>query len=82
MHWLTTQNNVATERHNDTKEEIEVVDDSVRILYKMISKVNSDLSIIPVQPELILSTDDNMNYNFEGKCEENDVLRLVGRKVL
>ena len=48
----------------------------------MISKVNIDLSIIPVQPELILSTDDNRNYNFEGKGEENDVLRLVGRKVL
>ena len=33
----------------------------------MVSKINGDLKIIPVQPELIFSTGDTVNYIFEDK---------------
>ena len=48
----------------------------------MISKVNGDLPIRPVRPELIFSTDDTVNYIFEGKGTVNDCFRLVGTKAL
>ena len=52
------------------------------MLFNMVSKVNGDLLIRPVRPELIFPTDDTVNYVFEGKGIVNDCVRLVGTKAL
>ena len=48
-----THYDIATEIDHDIEKEMEEADEGVKMLFKMISKVNGDLPIRPVRPELI-----------------------------
>ena len=55
----------------------------VRMLYRMVGQAyGNDVPIIPVRPEMILSTDDTVQYIFEGKGVGTDLFRLVASKAL
>ena len=59
------------------------VSDGVKMLYKMVCEAyGNDVPILPVRPELILSTDDTVQYIFEGKGELNNLFRLVSSKAI
>ena len=47
----------------------------VTMLYKMISNIYSNVSIFPLKPQYILSTDDTVLYMFEGKEKKEEKIR-------
>ena len=52
-----------------------------QLMYRMVAKAyGKDVPIIPVRPEMILSTDDTVQYIFEGKGQKKDLFRLVASK--
>ena len=59
------------------------VPDGVKLLYRLVGRTyGNDVPIIPVRPEMILSTDDTVQYIFEGKGAGKDLFRLVASKAL
>ena len=57
------------------------VPDGVKLLYRLVGKAyGDDVPIIPVRPEMILSTDDTVGYIFEGKGAGTDLFKLVASK--
>ena len=54
----------------------------VQLIYNLISKTYGDLPIIPVLPCMIFSTDDTVNYIYEGEGKKEDVFRLVSNNAL
>ena len=49
--------------------------DGVKLFYRLVGKAyGNDIPIIPVRPEMILSTDDTVQYIFEGKGAGKDLL--------
>ena len=71
-----------TEIQHKVEKEVREEDEGVKMLYSMISKSHNNLPIFPIRPELVLSTDDTVNYIFDGKSEEKDLFRLVSTKAL
>ena len=51
--------------------------DGVKLLYKLVSEVYGNLPIFAVKPELLFSTNDTVNYIYEGKGKQKYVFRLV-----
>ena len=46
-------------------------------MFKLMQKVHNDAPLFVVRPELIFSTDDTVQYAFEGKGVKKDSFRLV-----
>ena len=61
---------------------MKVADEGVSILYKLISKLYNNLPILPVKPELFFSTDDTVNYIYNGLGNDKDEFRLVASKLI
>lgn len=55
---------------------------SKRVLFfhNIISELFDTMQIQVVRPELLLSTDDTVNYIYKCKCKEKNVFRLVASK--
>ena len=56
--------------------------EGVRFLYKKVSQHHNYLPIFAVRPELLFSTDDTVNYIYEGKGKGKDQFSLVASKAL
>ena len=52
----------------------------VLVFHNIISELFDTMQIQVVKPELILSTDDTVNYIYKGKCKEKNAFRLVASK--
>ena len=48
--------------------------------HKVVTKIYGNLPVLLILPELILSTDDTVNYMYEGKGSYNGIFRLVASK--
>ena len=73
---------ICDEGQLEIKTEMRDAPDGVELLYKLVSDVYGNLPIFAVKPELLFSTDDTVNYIYEGKGETKDVFRLVASKAL
>ena len=51
-------------------------------MYEMVRKSYGNLPIMAVKPHLVLSTDDTVNYIFEGTSSGKEEFRLVGSNSL
>ena len=80
----STHYDVATEIQADLEKDMksDELPEGVKKLFKMISKAHDNLPLIPVIPALVISTDDTVNYVFEGEGTKEEKFRLVGTKSL
>ena len=54
-----------------------VADEGINLLYKSVSEFYNNLPTLPVKPELVFSTDDTVNYIYDGFGNNKDEFRLV-----
>ena len=64
------------------KSDMKVADEGVLLLYKLVSKLYNNLPILLVKPELLFSTDDTVNYIYDGLGNDKDEFRLVTSKTI
>ena len=75
-----THYEVVTEKSSDVEKDIGKFSIGVKKLYKVVTKIFGNLPVFQFFPELILSTDDTVDYIFEGKGSDNGIFRLVASK--
>ena len=56
---------------------MKVADEGVLLLYKLVSKLYNNLPILPVKPELIFSTDNTINYIYDGLGNDKDEFPII-----
>ena len=76
----TTHYEVVSEISSDVEKEIGKSILGVKKLYKVFTQIYGNLPVFPILPELILSTDDTVNYNFEGEGSGNVRFRFFSSK--
>ena len=59
---------------------MKVADEGVSLFYKLVSKLYNNSPILPVKPELLFSTEDTVNYIYDGLDNDKDESRLVASK--
>ena len=78
-----THYDVTTTKNISLNKNILRAPEGVKILYDMIcNHYEKNMPISNIRPELILSTDDTVNYIFEGKGTKEQSFRLVASKAL
>ena len=75
-----TNYEVFSETRSDVEKGIRKVSIGLKKLHKVVTKIYDNLPVFPIHPELILSTDDTVNYILEGKGGKNGIFRLVASK--
>ena len=66
---VTTHYKVCDNVDSSLEKGINQVSDGIEILYRITRKAYDDLSIRPVKPQYLYSTDDTIYYVFKGKGE-------------
>ena len=61
-----TQYEVVSETSIDVEKDIRKASIGVKKLHKVVTKIYGNLTVFHTLPELILSTDDTVNFIFEG----------------
>ena len=74
--------NVSTDFLREVENDMKVADEGVSLLYKLASKLYNNLPILPVKPELMFSTDDTVNFVYDGLGNDKDKCRLVTSKAI
>ena len=59
---------IPTEFQRKVENDMKVADGGVSLLYKLVSKLYDNLPILPIKLELMFSTDDTVNYVYDGIC--------------
>ena len=59
---------------------MKVADEGVSLLHKLVYNLYNNFHILPVKLELMFSTDDTVNYIYDGLGNDNDEFRLVALK--
>ena len=77
-----THYDVSTPETIEDETNIESADTGAKKLYEMVRKSYGNLPIMAVKPHLVLSTDDTVNYIFEGTSSGKEEFRLVGSNSL
>ena len=62
----TTHFGIPTEFQRKVENDMKVTDEGVSLLYKLVSKLYDNLPILPIKLELMFSTDDTVNYVYDG----------------
>ena len=75
-----TQSEVVSEKNSDVEKDIRKASIGVKKLHKVVTKIYYNLPVFPIHSDLILSTDDTVNYIFEGKGSDNGSFRLISSK--
>ena len=76
----STHYEVVSETSSDVDKEIRKSSIVVKTLHKVITKIYVNLPVFPIRLELILSTDDTVNYVFEVKGSDNGSFILFASK--
>ena len=77
-----THYNISLETSINVKNEISEAENGVKMIYDMVSFQNDNLPMFPVKPEYVFSTDDTVNYIFEGTEQKKDLFRLVSSSAI
>ena len=75
-----TQSEVVSKKNSDVEKDITKASIGVKKLHKVVTKIYYNLPVFPIHSDLILSTDDTVNYIFEGKGSDNGSFRLISSK--
>ena len=62
----TTNFGIPTKFQRKVENDMKVTDEGVSLLYKLVSKLYDNLPILPIKLELMFSTDDTVNYFYDG----------------
>ena len=69
--FAATHYKLVSKTRNNVKKQIREASTGVNKLHKVVTKIDRNLPVFTISPELILSTDDIVKYIFEGKGSDN-----------
>ena len=67
-----THFDISTDFQRKVENDMKVADEGVSLFYKLVSKLYNNSPILPVKPELLFSTEDTVNYIYDGLDNDKD----------
>ena len=75
-----THFDISTKLQKKVENDMKVADEGVSLLHKLVYNLYNNLHILPVKLEIMFSTDDTVNYIYDGQGNDNDEFQLVASK--